>query len=355
MAQNSSPEAAGQPLVSFIVPVYKVAAYLPACVDSILAQQGASFEVILVDDGSPDESGQICDDYAEKDARVRVIHQENAGVSAARNAGLDAAIGQWLCFVDGDDWIAPDFLARFTLWFGSASAQSAQICFVRHIECPDGKIPPATAAEQNAMLDEEDFQWLLRGGLNRDLKGRRDYWKIKPATPCKMYLRDVVLQAKAQFPIALRTGEDLLFNLQLYRVTRLGAYLPGLRYYHRVWANSVSQGYDPHALEAYTLLQQRLAEFFASLPGDYTDDLANRAVLSLGFCCMLQFCHPDNPAPYRRRRRAFLQAAGSEPFRTALQRAPAGAFRIQKRVLLFFMKHRCFSAVSLLCWAQRKR
>ena len=102
-----------EPVVSFIVPVYKVAAYLPACVDSILAQQGTSFEVILVDDGSPDNSGQVCDDYAEKDARVRVIHQENAGVSAARNAGLDAARGQWVCFVDGDDWLAPDFLAVF--------------------------------------------------------------------------------------------------------------------------------------------------------------------------------------------------------------------------------------------------
>ena len=98
------------PKVSVIVPVYKVESYLRKCVDSILGQSFSDFEVILVDDGSPDNCGAICDDYATRDQRVKVIHKINGGLSDARNVGLDAAIGQYICFVDSDDWIEQDLL-----------------------------------------------------------------------------------------------------------------------------------------------------------------------------------------------------------------------------------------------------
>lgn len=102
------------PQISVIVPVYKVEPYIHRCVDSILNQSYSDFELILVDDGSPDACGAICDDYAEKDSRVHVIHQKNGGLSAARNAGIDWAMAnsnsQWLTFVDSDDWIHIDYL-----------------------------------------------------------------------------------------------------------------------------------------------------------------------------------------------------------------------------------------------------
>lgn len=92
--------------VSFIIPVYKVEKYLPQCVDSILSQTYTDFEVLLVDDGSPDNSGQVCDAYAQKDQRVSVIHKPNGGLSDARNAGMAAARGEWIVFVDSDDfWV----------------------------------------------------------------------------------------------------------------------------------------------------------------------------------------------------------------------------------------------------------
>lgn len=94
--------------ISVIVPVYNVEAYLARCVDSILAQTYGNLEVILVDDGAKDNSGAICDAYAAKDPRVRVIHKENGGLSSARNAGLDAATGEYIAFLDSDDWITPD-------------------------------------------------------------------------------------------------------------------------------------------------------------------------------------------------------------------------------------------------------
>ena len=100
------------PEISVIVPVYKAEAYLHACIDSILSQTFSGFELILVDDGSPDGCGAICDDYAARDSRVRVIHQENQGQAAARNYALAAAEGEWVCFVDSDDAVHPQMLER---------------------------------------------------------------------------------------------------------------------------------------------------------------------------------------------------------------------------------------------------
>lgn len=109
------------PLISVIVPVYKVEPYLARCIDSILAQTFTDFELILVDDGSPDNCGKICDEYAKKDSRIFVIHQENAGVSVARNNAIEWTLknsdSQWLTFIDSDDWIHPQYLEL--LYFGA--------------------------------------------------------------------------------------------------------------------------------------------------------------------------------------------------------------------------------------------
>ena len=99
-----------QPKISVIVPVYKAEKYLHRCVDSILAQTFTDFELILIDDGSPDNSGAICDEYAAKDNRVKVIHKENGGVASARQCGIDNAVGEYTIHADPDDWIEPTML-----------------------------------------------------------------------------------------------------------------------------------------------------------------------------------------------------------------------------------------------------
>ena len=100
------------PKVTIIVPVYKAEAYLPACIDSILQQTFSDFEVFLVNDGSPDRCGEICEEYASRDGRIKVIHQENSGQAAARNRALERAAGEWVCFVDSDDLIHPQMIQR---------------------------------------------------------------------------------------------------------------------------------------------------------------------------------------------------------------------------------------------------
>ena len=101
------------PKISVIVPVYNTEKYLHHCIDSILSQTFTDFELLLIDDGSKDSSGAICDEYAAKDNRVRVFHKENGGVSSARNLGLDNATGEWIAFVDADDYLAPSYLYDF--------------------------------------------------------------------------------------------------------------------------------------------------------------------------------------------------------------------------------------------------
>ena len=119
------------PKVSIIVPVYKVGPYLAKCIDSILSQTLTDFELILVDDGSPDSCGEICDGYAKKDERIKVIHKQNGGLSSARNAGLDIAKGEYIGFVDSDDYIEHDmyeFLYKNSVQYDTDIA----CCGIRH-------------------------------------------------------------------------------------------------------------------------------------------------------------------------------------------------------------------------------
>ncbi len=133
------------PEISVIVPVYRVEPYLRQCVDSILSQTFTDFELILVDDGSPDNCGAICDEYALKDSRVRVIHKQNGGLSDARNAGIDMAKGEFLTFIDSDDLVAPEYLNRL---YRSIKSSAAEISICNMLPFKDGSSPQIE--EQNS-------------------------------------------------------------------------------------------------------------------------------------------------------------------------------------------------------------
>ncbi len=129
------------PLISLIIPVYKTGKYLPDCINTILAQTYQNFEILLINDGSPDNSGEVCDRLALTDPRIRVFHKENGGVSSARNLGLDNAKGEYIAFVDSDDGVSPTFLEE--RYRNAVDTESdASICDFQLVEEGAPFIPP---------------------------------------------------------------------------------------------------------------------------------------------------------------------------------------------------------------------
>lgn len=184
------------PLISIIVPIYKVEPYLRKCVDSILAQTYANIEVILVDDGSPDGCPAICDEYVAKDRRVVVIHQENAGVSVARNAGLDTAKGEYIAFVDGDDWIEPDM---YEVLYQVIKDSGADIAVSSY--CGDGDRPvKADAGECREFSVAEAMRKILNG-----------QWELLCLWD-RLFSRRII--EPIRFSSSLRLTEDGLFSIQ---------------------------------------------------------------------------------------------------------------------------------------------
>lgn len=141
-----------EPTISIIVPVYKTEAYLEKCVDSILAQTFRDFELLLIDDGSPDNCPALCEEAAARDPRIRVIHQKNAGLSAARNTGVEAARGEWIGFVDSDDSIAPEMYETLLTYARRDGAQIAVCDYLLVTEAGE-PLPSPYRLEEDKVLD----------------------------------------------------------------------------------------------------------------------------------------------------------------------------------------------------------
>lgn len=187
--------------LSVIIPIYKTEEFLTECVDSILDKADEDVEVVLVDDGSPDGCPGICDRYAEKDTRVRVVHKENGGLSSARNAGLAVAKGRYITFVDSDDQIFPDSLPEILTWIRTAGAD---MCFLRAFKLfADG-----TMRDLGENIDGSQLRAKSREEAIRHLASRSKY----PGSAwAKVFRRDFLIENDLHFPYDRRYSEDLGF------------------------------------------------------------------------------------------------------------------------------------------------
>lgn len=213
------------PKISVIVPVYKVEQYIHECVDSILAQTFSDFELILVDDGSPDNCGAICDEYAAKDCRVRVIHQENQGVSAARNAALDAAKGEFVAFIDSDDVIDPHYLE--ILFNAMGDDIDIVNCMSKWFE--DGNEVICANTEEPYNIEVFDAKEALIGLYNR----KRGF---TAATWARLYRTEMIQTIR--FPVGI-IHEDTLYTPMTYYKARKIALCNVALYHYRLRENSI--------------------------------------------------------------------------------------------------------------------
>lgn len=211
-------------MISVIIPIYRVEAYLDRCVESIRSQTDTDLEIILVDDGSPDRCGEICDRYASIDDRIRAVHQENRGLSGARNAGLETSCGEFVCFVDGDDEIDPGMLKSMEHAIRS-DAYDLAICGYRRFAGNEA-FPPAETGSRGEPLTEKALWEEVFGRLNNAAWG-------------KLYRRELI--GDLRFPEGMIHGEDLIFNLRYLTHCKNGVILNAPYYHYRIREDSITR------------------------------------------------------------------------------------------------------------------
>lgn len=341
-------------MISVIIPVYNVEKYLRKCLDSVVSQTYRDIEIILVDDGSTDFSGSICDEYALKDRRIQVYHETNKGVSNARNKGLQIAKGEWVLFIDSDDWIDTQLLE--VCWERICKVEDADICFFGHKEVVDtGK--SQIKEETNActkLVCRDDFLGLQYRIFNRDRFACCDKKLIKLSSPCKLYRRELLISNRIFFPETLVNGEDGIFNLYAYQYARCGICVEKVLYYYRIHNNSVTQSYRVKVEQEFEKLHIEYRKFLniTNNQNCFEQVFQERLIWSFSFCCILKYCHPDNPYDYSRRKKQFLREYRKN-YENVIKSVSLKEFGFQKRVLFYFLKKENFLAISTLCYIQR--
>ena len=256
------------PIISIIVPIYKVELYLSHCIDSILTQTFEQWELLLIDDGSPDRSGEICDDYAKKDRRIRVFHKENGGVSSARNLGLEKMQGEYVTFVDADDCLYTDALDSFIKYMKAHDLSLAQCDFSR-----DYKACNNLVKRDSAVLNAKDYI-------------RKRYLSV--CVGGGVLRSSIIKEHSIRFEENVRLGEDQIFiyDYMLYSTKnlRIGKALYFYRDNEESAVHNPKLEYVLESIKGFTRLRNRnylslnqcdkmFLEFFITLSGDKNIEL----------------------------------------------------------------------------------
>lgn len=220
------------PLISVIIPVYNVEKYLPACIKSLISQTYKNIEIILVDDGATDSSGEICDKYAQTDSRIKVIHKKNAGVSEARNTGMEQMHGEYFCFVDGDDYVHPEYAEAMYSLICEYDADISMCGYV--YKWADGK------ERITKNFEYPDTEIFFNSG--KEAMELMLYGKIySPSCNGKLYNRKKISFKFDRYAI----GEDFLASINYYQQTNKAVMSNRRLYYYIQHDESVMHSFEP--------------------------------------------------------------------------------------------------------------
>ena len=292
--QHVLEEISGVPLVSVIVPVYDVEKYLCECLDSIIGQTLKNIEIILIDDGSPDNSGRICDEYAERDNRIIVIHQENAGVSAARNTGFKKASGNYVIFYDSDDVVPEDACEAL---YNEASVTDADVvignCCFMYVE-----------KEINYRTFSKPFVTDERGFIDDIVKMvfYHTYNPLKPTVSTlvglgapwqKLVRKELLVKHQVSFDSRVKgVHDDCIWSAQVIYYSRRIAYIDKPVYRYRQVASSLINGYKKNACEISTIIYAVWEEFLKKAGTSIFDEaLAANTLQRLVRTLLTYFCN----------------------------------------------------------------
>lgn len=241
-------------LVSIIVPVYNVEKYIDECVNSLLKQTYINLEIILVDDGSKDKSGVICDKYASMDSRIRVIHKQNAGLGFARNSGLDMAYGKYVTFIDSDDRADMNLIE---LLMGGIMESRSDTCiggFKRIAE--NGKVNFTEQYTERVFTDKEVYDKLfarmLGSAPNKHDAIRMSVWNV-------MYSMKIIKEHQIRFPSEKKfISEDIIWDSEYYKYSKKVKIIDSTAYHYRITPGSLTQKYKPDMLNKICILYKEM-------------------------------------------------------------------------------------------------
>lgn len=274
------------PLVSIIVPVYNVERYLPQCLDSVVNQTYKNIEVICVNDGSPDNSIKILEDYSAKDPRIKVVSQKNQGLSGARNTGIKYASGKFIMFVDSDDWIDLD---TCQLAVNAAETNDADFVFWSYVrEFENGSKEKLMFWDDGTVFDEKAVKSQLHRrlcGLQGEELSHPEYANAIETAWAKLYLASEIKNNDVKFVDTKEIGtEDALFNLYALGYVKKGYYIRKcLNHYRKTNSDSLTSNYRSRLYICWQKLFDLMQEYITEnkLAKEYEDALYNRIALSI--------------------------------------------------------------------------
>lgn len=318
------------PWFSIIIPVYNIAPYLQRCVRSVLEQTFCDYELILVDDGSIDGSSQLCDQLALEDPRIRVCHQENKGLSGARNTGFRMACGKYIWWIDGDDWIPSHALSL--LHANTMDGQTDVVKF-SHFRVEKGDTRAVFTSQPQGMYTEMNEIWQMAfyaGG------------KYGLSACMHIYRRQLLQDSGITFVSErLVASEDYLFNLQVLFHAKSLCVVKEPLYYYEQHTGSLTQRYKPDLFEKYNRLFTALLEY-CSQKGLFNRFEGKIAAFYLwhlirGTCLPNEYCEAQG-RPVEESRAKVRALLRNPAVKQAWQRCDLGGFSFRQKMLLFAMR-----------------
>ncbi len=285
-------------MISVVVPIYNIKRYLPQCLESLCAQDCQAVEFILVDDGSTDGCADICDEYAAKDNRFYVIHQANAGLISARKAGAKAAKGEYIGFVDGDDYVEPSMYAEFEKAIEQYHPDMIMCEFF--YSYPDRE----EKSNQNPSQPYYDRKGLESLYPTMLFAGPYYRFGINPCCWSKVFKKDLLLKNLLPVPAEIKMGEDAAFTYPCLLDCQSLCYIPKALYHYRIAQGSMTQSYDPDLAKVIFNAYQVMVQKSKSCNIDLSDQLGYYLLYMLNFAIRNE-ANPKNTRSLRQKLEVF--------------------------------------------------
>lgn len=335
--------------ISFIVAIYNVAQYLPTCLASLATFSSPFIEIILINDGSTDDSLRICKQYCHTHTNMHLITQENKGVSAVRNLGIQKARGEWICFIDGDDYMIEN---TDTILLNLLDSYY-DIIFFGYKKVPTASFPTnQTEFVGKKILTSADMELIRIGILNCDFKKGLSYRysNIEYCTPWgKLYKKSFLNTYNLTFTDGVKRGQDSLFNFQAYQHVKYALLVSSLCYCYRIQENSISQKYNAYIANYNYLLTEEMKNSISNFDSKFfLNNFYLFALRQYLYTLKLDCFHPDNHKPYKAKKRFALTLKSYPLYKLAFQHGILQDLRFTIRIPAFLCKYNCFFAVKIL-------